>query len=101
MQLFFQHKKTYTLASVLLNMPNKYWLNGEAADVSYVTFQELDILMILDPQGKNGDSSDKKQSPQPLAYPRSKVPVGIPSLRRGIVPIFGGGFVHVCGHPRR
>lgn len=69
-------------------------------DVSYVTFQELGILVILDPQGKNGDSSDKNQSPQPLAYTRSKARIRIPSLRRGIVPIFGGGFIHVCGHSR-
>lgn len=68
--------------------------------VSYVTFQELSILIILDPQGKNGDSSDKNQSPHPFAYPRSKARIRVPSLRWGIVPMFGGGFIHVCGHPR-
>lgn len=66
-----------------------------------MTFQELGILIIFDPQGKNGDSSDKNHSPQPLAYPRPKARVRLPSLRRrGVVPIFGDGFIHVCGHPR-
>lgn len=94
-------KKTYSFASVLLNILNKYWIKlRNCICVSYVTFQELGILIIFDPQGKNGDSSDKNHSPQPLAYPRSKARVRTPSLRRGIVPIFGDGFIHVCGHPR-
>lgn len=67
--------------------------------MSYVTFQELGILIILDPEGKKGDKTDKNQSPQPLAYPRSRTRARIPSMRWCFPPIFRGAFIHVCGHP--
>lgn len=67
--------------------------------VAYVTFQEVGILIILDPEGKKWNGSHKNESPQPLADPRSRARVRIPSMRRGFAPIFGGVFIHVCGHP--
>lgn len=85
---------------LLVDMLNKYKVKQlRYRCVTYVTFQEVGILIILDPEGKKWNGSHKNQSPQPLADPRSRAQVRTPSLRRGSAPIFGGGFIHVCGHP--
>lgn len=59
---------------------------------SHVTFDELRVLVTLDPPAEDRDRGDHQQGPHPPAHPGPRAPAPVPILLAGSV-------VHVRGHP--